>query len=331
MAYQGSPSEFPYFKKFPAELRQLIWKESVLATMNNPEVCILVPGRVRVGMYSINPTTPFPHVNTAFPVAVHVNREARRIALLNLKMADLGPYPWDKCRVPQRPFRPEIDTLYAARSFGPDKDFSPGEVAEVQHLALDVCDRFDYNIQRFVTNSLQHMPALRTLRLVLPTVLPFGTDVNAPCLPHRRCALRPVDEEKLKQTKFLPTLLELLRHLALGDISVLEDIRSEIFPSGYTARSSRPWPSAHVEALQIMGLIGRNPGGDLSYLAPPPEPWDPRMVRMAKLKIEFCLITEFCYSPSGGSRYVAVGEDFPDTPDPSIFTDLNAPNSRFYV
>ncbi|KAI1750146.1 hypothetical protein F4782DRAFT_532685 [Xylaria castorea] len=137
MAAQGSGTDFRRFSSLPPELRQLIWKESVLVSMKNPEVLILVPRRARFGKYAIPKSSPFPPVNTGFPVAMHCNREARCIALMHIKMVDLGPYPWHKCLVPQRPFRPEIDTFYAARTMDPHEEYLMEELAEVRHLALD--------------------------------------------------------------------------------------------------------------------------------------------------------------------------------------------------
>lgn len=133
MASRGRRTDFHYFRSLPPELRQLIWKESVLEAMESSEVLILVPIRVRFGQHAIDKSSPFPPVNTGFPVAMHVNSEARSIALMHIKMADLGPYPWTKCPVPQRPFRPEIDVLYAARTSDPHTDYLMEEVANVQH------------------------------------------------------------------------------------------------------------------------------------------------------------------------------------------------------
>ncbi|KAI1159371.1 hypothetical protein F5B18DRAFT_637098 [Nemania serpens] len=276
-----------YFNKLPPELRQLIWKEAVLTSMGNPEVLILLPRWISTGIHSLDKSSKFPPVNTGFPAVMHVNREARQIALLHVDMADLGPYPWNKCPVPQRPFRPEIDTLFVTHTADPFRDFCEEEVAKVQHLALDYCYRDSKTLNSDSTSLVQRMRALRTLRFVpmsVPAHGKFSHDVDLPFLPHRRYALRPITPERLQP------------------------------PRGYTGGvKARPYrvPFWLTTPLTVDRTTTADPEASERVITP-----------------EACLITEFCYSPSGDSRFVAAGEKFPDSHDPSTFATYGATARR---
>ncbi|KAI1117587.1 hypothetical protein F5Y14DRAFT_354742 [Nemania sp. NC0429] len=254
------------FNRLAPELRQMIWKEAVLEAMETPEVLILLPRYLFRGIHSLDKDAPFPPVNTAFPAVMHVNREARQIALMHVQMADIGPYPWNKCLVPQRPFRPEIDILYASHTLNPLIEFCRADVMKVQHLALD----YGPHIERAFVPLVERLPALRTLRYVfLGARGTIKCREDLPFLPHRRYALRNVD------------LVDMM--LSAETQEAMRGIPPE------------PFISAAVRRATI--------GARTRYIDP-----------------ELCVITEFCYSPSGDSRFVAAGEEFPaDSPDPSKF------------
>ncbi|KAI1196451.1 hypothetical protein F5X97DRAFT_344557 [Nemania serpens] len=274
------------FNRLPPELRQLVWKEAALTSMDNPELLILLPGWLSNGIHSLDMLSPFPPVNTSFPSVMHVNREARQTALRHVDMADLGPYPWDKCLVPQRPFRPEIDILYAGHSMDPFRDFNQEEVLKVQHLALDYGNYGTTN--RGDPESLaQRMPALRTLRFVLLSLQgTYNKRVDLPFWPHRRCTLRPITPET-------------------------------IGPQTVSTRDQNVhpfWvPLCPMEPLTVDRATTANAEAEA------PE----RVITR-----EVCVPAEYCYSPSGDSRFFAAGERFPDSADPSAFATYHAGDCR---
>ncbi|KAI1186414.1 hypothetical protein F5B17DRAFT_431580 [Nemania serpens] len=268
-----------YFNRLPPELRHLIWKEAALTAMDNPEVLILLPRSSSLGILSLDKSSKFPPVNTGFPAVMHVNREARRVALLHIDMVDLGPL-WNKCPVPQRPFRPDIDTLYASLTQDPFLDFCEEELVKVQHLALDYPDH-SAGTRRGPRSLARRMPALRTLRLVLTSMGGiFRNRDDLPFLPHRRCALRPIT---------LPTF----------------------GPQTGCTRGMKPHPFGAPPCRAKTFTVNR---------ATTANPEAPERV----IKCEVCVITEFCYSPSGDSRFVAAGEKFPESPDPNAFATFHA-------
>ncbi|KAJ8125789.1 hypothetical protein O1611_g7849 [Lasiodiplodia mahajangana] len=313
----------PYFNMLPPELRQLIWKEAALTSMDNPEVLILVPSSVRIGMYSIDKSSPFPPVNTAFPAVMHVNREARHIAKMNITLADIGPYPWKKCRVPQRPFRPEIDTFYASRTIDPQFYFCRNDLGKVQHLAID-CDPGAQDLVHMFMNVIKCMPALRTIRRVLPSTLGNWLVDSPPCLPHRRCMLRPWTEAGAQMivSKRGPKN-------ALNYVSPLR-LNSDTF-TDYNPTIVQPLLQGPIPQ-QPLALVHYPQESQPRYILAADIPSPLRGLESAlrfaaakhNIKLELCLITEFCYSTFGDSRFVAVGEKFPNSPDPSTFASLNA-------
>ncbi|KAI1427500.1 hypothetical protein F5Y12DRAFT_792143 [Xylaria sp. FL1777] len=331
MASQENITTFPYFRLLPPELRQIIWKYSILAVMDNPEVLILVPCSSRIGMYSTAKSSPFPLVNMGFPVVMHVNREARHIARLHLMMTDLRGYPWNKGPIPQRPFRPEIDTFYAARSSNPWEDFYQKDLEKVQHLALDFSGNIVFDIEQFVLYTIRHMPALRTLRFVLPNTMQTVFDIGnePPCLPHRRCALRPIGPIPFQISdsfEWLPWHFPSLENYT-------GRIREVSFRPGRNNSSPDPLLGLRMAqtaawTLIVRNILRRGMGNQPAYFAYMQQQMrqeiDELHTIMSRITIEACLVTEFCYSPSGCSRFVAVGEKFPCSNDPSTFAVLNA-------
>ncbi|KAJ2974808.1 hypothetical protein NUW58_g8537 [Xylaria curta] len=253
---------------------------------------------------------------------MHVNKEARAIALMNLEMTKPGSYPWGKCPVAQRPFRPDTDTLYASRTLIPYHDFSGLDVAKVQHLVLDfmVCAKAD--MLALIEYSLQYMPALRTLGFVLPATQLEGCDSPKPCLPDRRCALRCLGREEFEK------------------LSVFS--RGQYWENRDTWSTSITSPARLTfrDSISQLLILAMGEGGPWEVRVEPlgkrdastPMVWNIAERQRARelgihtqtISFEICLISEYCYSPSGNSRSVAVGEGFPDSPDPSDFAALNA-------
>ncbi|KAI1741032.1 hypothetical protein F4680DRAFT_78372 [Xylaria scruposa] len=136
-------------------------------------------------------------------------------------------------------------------------------------------------------NMINHLPALRTVRFILPkSQMNVCDGLERPLLPHRRCMLRHLGCNELEQTRALSR--EWQRQRDKEDLSLPPSNRLE-------------------EARDVLERAV--------------------MIKAKRFNITFgvSLITEFCYSPSGDSRFVAAGEEFPDSPDPSVFAALNSP------
>ncbi|KAI1750145.1 hypothetical protein F4782DRAFT_255131 [Xylaria castorea] len=148
------------------------------------------------------------------------------------------------------------------------------------------------------------MPALRTVRFVLPrTQINLCDGLERPLLPHRRCMLRPLEYEKLEQTRVLSRELQ--------------------------RQQDRRYPF-HMEYRPAL-LPGAPPVPDAEEVRDMLERAVGCGVQQFNIRFGVGLITEFCYSPSGDSRFVAAGEEFPDSPDPSIFAALNRSKSQHRI
>ncbi|KAI3317016.1 hypothetical protein HD806DRAFT_527396 [Xylariaceae sp. AK1471] len=322
---------FHCFGSLPGELRQQIWRESLATAMNRPEVLVLVPS-----MFKNNPSPQPLSVNTAFPVAMHVNSESRAIALMHIEMGDLGDpsrgcYLWIKCRVPQRLFRPEIDILYIPRSLDPDRVFPRNELAKVQHLAIDFSRTISRDVWYLVENKLRYMPALRTLRLVLPSAQmdyyhPLESRPMWPDMPRRRCAIRVCQFEELLGVTVTTTDFP-LRPEGERISCPAKRLLWENNPMLYMTSGTKSLPlralmnylrdDAWLAARVVYGFPG-SPNKDEKYMK---QFMDFEKGEL-KIVIKSSLITEYCYSPSGDSRFVAKGEECPDDIDPSILAKL---------
>ncbi|KAI0809739.1 hypothetical protein GGR55DRAFT_649051 [Xylaria sp. FL0064] len=310
---------FCYFPELPPELRLLIWEQTVLMAADHSEVLILVPQHVfPLSLYHMSATGRFPLVNTGFPVAMHVSREARDVALRLVMLERLGRGRWNKCLVPQRPFRPEIDTLYAARTAIPTNDFCYEDVQTVQHLALDWSNHIAFDMANFFLFAARGMAALRTIRFVLhgPSQPVLCSDPGVVPLPHRRCALRTIETVLFEQPRVYSTeyddvvdgdfdkymsevVIPSPRGLA-DSLRVIETLTWKvIYRSIHIA-----FYQGHVPYSDEEG-IGTEILGDLLF--------EQLCEIRGRFTMETCLMTEFCYSPSGGSRFSAVGEKLPDS------------------
>ncbi|KAI8946425.1 hypothetical protein F4801DRAFT_63333 [Xylaria longipes] len=151
-------------------------------------------------------------------------------------------------------------------------------------------------------NVVEHMPALRTVRFVLPSTLANLCDGSQrPLLPHRRCMLRPLEHEKLER------MMAFSRHLQR------QRNRNSTLPSVYRS---------------IVILPGIPPVPDTEEMRDMLEQAVIFGAQECNITFGIDLITEFCYSPSGDSRFVAAGDEFPDSPDPSVFATLNSPKPQ---
>ncbi|KAI0432304.1 hypothetical protein F5Y09DRAFT_353779 [Xylaria sp. FL1042] len=317
MADQANGTKFPSFHKLPPEMRHHIWQQTVLMAADNPEVLILVPqGALPLSIYHTSPTARFPHVNTGFPVAMHVNREARDIALRHVKLRDLGPDRWDKCFVPQRPFRPEIDTLYAARTTTPTTNFCYQDVRKVQHLALDWTNHVALDMASFFLFAVRKMPALRTLRFVLlgPSQPILCCDPDVVALPYRRCALHTIETVPFEQPRVYSTDYD---NVVDGDFE--KYISEVVIPSPRDLADSLRviemliwkviYRAIHMAFSQGRVAYSNEEGIGIEIMG------DLLFEQLCEIRggitMETCFITEFRYSPSGGARFVAVGEKPP--------------------
>ncbi|KAI1352775.1 hypothetical protein F5Y01DRAFT_83245 [Xylaria sp. FL0043] len=317
MLGQVHGTKFSYFPHLPLELRQLIWELTVLMAVDHPEVLILVPQHAfPPSFYHTSATARFPLVNTGYPVAMHVNREARDVALRHVVLGHLRRDRWNKCLVPQRSFRPEIDTLYAARTAIPTDDFCYEDVRTVQHLALDWSTHIGLDMANFFLFATSRMPALRTLRFVSPwpSHPVLCPDPGVVPLPHRRCALCTTETVLFEQPRVYSTKYD---DVVDGDFD--QYISEVVIPSpGGLADSLRviemlTWKviyrSLHIAFSQSRvpyfdeGGIGTEILGDLLF--------EQLCEIRRRVTMEICLMTEFCHSPSGGSQFVAVEEKLP--------------------
>ncbi|KAI0467857.1 hypothetical protein F4859DRAFT_227141 [Xylaria cf. heliscus] len=172
------------------------------------------------------------------------------------------------------------------------------DLAKVQHLALDYTGNITMDMLHLFRKVVKHMPDLCTVRFVLPTVhMDLCDGLNRPLLPHRRCLLRPLEDQKLEQAMTHSRERQRQR-----------DMRYT-FPSHYPLAGLPGMPPVpHADAVRDMLERAVKFGA-----------------QQFTISFGVSLITEFCYSPSGDSRFVAAGEVFPDSPDPSVFATLNCP------
>ncbi|KAI1752623.1 hypothetical protein F4782DRAFT_530491 [Xylaria castorea] len=274
----GTPCQFKLFNSLPPELRQIIWGMFMDSLNDKSELLIHEPSHF---LRPSNLTTPTVH--TGFPALMRVNLEARSIAQ---KRVSFVKCPGAQCMVPVRLFRPELDVLYipweAWRSFFLLKEFHYGTVwlSQLQHLAVDIC--LSTNLAAFFRQA-QHIPSLRTLRLLVPSAHGLFNPSSMIILPAPipRCALRPVlsdesrGEGRDEEVALHPTTLWVLP-------SYLDSVNRNALEAAVAVRLvADPETRAVVE----------------------------RFVRGAlKLVIEANVLTKFQYSRSG-SGFVEMGED----------------------
>ncbi|KAI0601797.1 hypothetical protein F4775DRAFT_604681 [Biscogniauxia sp. FL1348] len=140
---------------------------------------------------------PHPTVYTAYPVLMHVSREARVFAQSRTPLRpDPSPSsPHPRRMVPYRSFQPELDVLYvswvsfAAFFRRPALFLGAGTLARVRHVAVDMMLTTD---APRLAAAFGRLPALRSLRVVLGSAAgPFwaGAALRRHRCP-RRCALR---------------------------------------------------------------------------------------------------------------------------------------------
>lgn len=93
------------FSDLPVEIREAIYEHTLEDT---PEVWIHGSCKDHDGQW---PTTPY--VLTGFPAIMHICYESRAVALKHVALASLPLESGAQLLVPCRPFRPELDWLYA--------------------------------------------------------------------------------------------------------------------------------------------------------------------------------------------------------------------------
>lgn len=108
--------DFALSPKLPPEIRQQIWLLTI--PDDQEEVCLCWPGdfpaesHLEIELYENLPVLPLT-VDAAFPVAMHVCREARAMVTdSKLSNARFRTSHVAKCMTPFRCFRPELDVLY---------------------------------------------------------------------------------------------------------------------------------------------------------------------------------------------------------------------------
>ncbi|KAI5927931.1 hypothetical protein F4810DRAFT_705828 [Camillea tinctor] len=224
-----SLSRFTRFTSLPPEIRYMIYDLALPPDV--PELYILQADKIpptnittTTTTTTNNPGTPQdapqrPTVYTAYPVLMHVSREARQFAQSRTCLRphyypSPSPSPTassSSCPlllVPYRLFRPDLDVLYVSWfSFGaffrrPELFLGSATLlSRVQHVAVDMI--LTTNLHRLV-EKFRQLRSLRSLRVVLGTAAgPFWV-CAALRLPHprlaRRCALRPFESAQLEAT-----------------------------------------------------------------------------------------------------------------------------------
>ncbi|KAF2968005.1 hypothetical protein GQX73_g5537 [Xylaria multiplex] len=307
----------PYFNSLPAEIRHMIWKESVLVEIDNPQVLNLAPHLAHTNKYTTSPSTPLPLVNIGFPAAMHVNCESRDVALMYLNMVDPSRHPRQKSLVPQRRFRPEIDTLYCACFLQPQMCFSKEEIEKVQHLAIDMRDNVVLDTSLFFSHTFIDMPALRTLRLVLPTERQLIDFESIPsCSTPQRCVLHPIGEKQLGRVQILSQSLEQYRDGAEAGGS---HFGLQFSPTHSTESEYSP-----LYLKEVLGIIRKTANNVTEFL----NVTGVRKGRdaMERLTLEVCYTTGFYYSPPSEPQFLDLEDEFPDSPNPSIFVTADCHN-----
>ncbi|KAK8042482.1 hypothetical protein PG994_012965 [Apiospora phragmitis] len=183
------------FNTIPPEIRQAIWKFAL--PDDEPEVCIMWPLRPAGFNKTVEPLV----VDTAFPVLMHVCREARDFALSPHSGIAFRHSKQAGHKVPYRRFRPEMDALYInRRNFdytllamaydwsGTDNDAAYWPA--LRHLAVEysVFKKAWNWLPEFVFRYSRHV---QKVSAVFPSSREAVWSYFQP--PARRCKLRPVD------------------------------------------------------------------------------------------------------------------------------------------
>lgn len=224
------------FSDLPAEIRLLIW--SLIIPNVKEEVCLLWPGHSpgRVGEgespFVQLPVLPLT-VDTGFPLAMHICRESRAVALdpkvggVRLRASHVA-----RCMTPFRCFRPELDVLYLDQEsifhlhllYDPVHSHMPPEGPSVmpkgrcfevfgdllrrtRRFAVPVAFALDDGYLGIVYRHLRYQSkalAPASLYIVLPYTTPYvwrGKDTDGPGMfvpPGRRCRLATVQPAALE-------------------------------------------------------------------------------------------------------------------------------------
>ncbi|KAI1418865.1 hypothetical protein F5Y12DRAFT_386254 [Xylaria sp. FL1777] len=188
-----TPCHFTLFNFLPPELRQIIWGMFMDSLEDKSELLIHEPSD-----FLRTSTLMTPIVYTGLPAIFHVNLEARSIVRTRVTFLDC---PSAQCKVPVRPFRPELDVLYipweAWRSFFLLKEFHYGDIwlSQLQHIAVDIC--LSTNLAAFF-RQMQHIPSVRTLHFLLPSQHGYFNPSSMIILPTPlpRCALQTITSDR---------------------------------------------------------------------------------------------------------------------------------------
>lgn len=184
---------FPYFNELPPEIRNLIWIESLPKDV--PEIAY-------VKAYTIQTKHTLPTVDTCFPVAAHVCRESRYVALQQTAMCyskEAG------IKVPTRDFRPDLDILYISSQnfyqfFCMPGFYYGGLVRRLQHIAIDIMWTSANDI---IPNTFRYLKELKSLAIVFSEALgrhEAGQAIS-PLHALRRCRLRRFTADELRETE----------------------------------------------------------------------------------------------------------------------------------
>ncbi|KAI1506237.1 hypothetical protein F5X99DRAFT_127887 [Biscogniauxia marginata] len=287
------PPRFTRFTSLPPEIRYMIYDLALPPDV--PELYILQADKIpptttantgtAAGPGAEKVTPPHPTVYTAYPVLMHVSREARTFAQSRTQLR------WSagaQCAVPHRAFRADLDVLYISWfSFmavfrRPELFLAAELVARLQHVAVDMI--LTTNLHRLV-QKFRQLRALRTLRVV------FGSAAG----PFWVCAALRLRDP-------------LERRYALRAFAGPE-LQGVVRGGPMTRPRSLEWYLQYVhgeashETLSMLIMSGEDGDDSIEIGA-----WD-REKRELKLKIMAQVLVKYKWSPQEGSCWAEKGKD----------------------
>ncbi|KAJ4304092.1 hypothetical protein N0V88_001702 [Collariella sp. IMI 366227] len=177
----------------PLELRLLIW-DLCPPPSDEPEVLIIRKE------HADDEGTLLPlrslMVDTAFPVLIHVCHESRVFSLRHSTMR-FRFCPEAGCKVPCRPFRFDLDTLYCGEGLK-GLAFDHGWVAEVRYLAIPALGTSRIAGGPTADFLLRKCRELRSLSVVFCGTLDGGVLEPEFREPTRRCKLRRIQPDSAR-------------------------------------------------------------------------------------------------------------------------------------
>lgn len=182
-AADASRTECSGLIQLPYELRIMVWNLTMPEDV--AEVCILSPRHWHRDGRPVEDACLRLVVDTGFPVAMHVCRESRALAMRQTQFRENGGMPLSgsgggqgggdggggdraPLMTPFRPFRPDLDILYMHHFlYAAVLRRNLIRVPPVQHLAVNIHEICRTRALRYLLPTIS--PEIRALSIVLPT------------------------------------------------------------------------------------------------------------------------------------------------------------------